>query len=403
MNLPSDFFVNRLDAAGNPIAWDTKSVHDELVAIKDVSKRSLRTTERLLEQSRLFPPAVEADELVDEFGVAGRTDVAKRSATKARSRRQLVLTVQRHSIDSGGDLLVAHDARGARRWLFLSTQLDSVQSWTAFLGALVGGRSALLIPHGSLVADFKRLTKELKDHDLKLENGAIVRLASFVYSERTASSRVVARAETAGGPMTHLDRLEAESMFIIREVMASASNPVFLYSVGKDSSVMLHLARKAFAPSSPPFPLMHVDTQWEFQAVYDFRDAMARDSGMELIVHINPEGIEKNINPFDHGSALHTDVMKTQALKQALDQHGFDVAFGGARRDEEKSRAKERVFSFRTDTHRWDPKNQRPELWNLYNAAKKKGEGIRVFPLSNWTERDLLAVDVLPDIQLSPI
>jgi sulfate adenylyltransferase subunit 2 len=162
-----------------------------------------------------------------------------------------------------------------------------------------------------------------------------------------------------------------------------------LYSVGKDSSVMLHLARKAFYPSVPPFPLMHVDTRWKFQAMYRFRDEMIRDSGMELIVYVNPEGVEKNINPFDHGSALHTDVMKTQGLKQALDLHGFDVAFGGARRDEEKSRAKERVFSFRTSTHRWDPKNQRPELWNLYNGYKNPGESIRVFPLSNWTELDI--------------
>jgi sulfate adenylyltransferase subunit 2 len=162
--------------------------------------------------------------------------------------------------------------------------------------------------------------------------------------------------------LSHLDRLEAESLYIIREVMAHAENPVMLYSVGKDSAVMLHLARKAFYPSPPPFPLMHVDTRWKFQAMYDFRDIMAKESKMELIVHTNPEGIEKNINPFDHGSALHTDIMKTQGLKQALDLHGFDVAFGGARRDEEKSRAKERIFSFRNSSHRWDPKNQRPEL-----------------------------------------
>ncbi|WP_445775298.1 sulfate adenylyltransferase subunit CysD, partial [Shewanella sp.] len=168
--------------------------------------------------------------------------------------------------------------------------------------------------------------------------------------------------------MTHLDRLEAESMHIIREVMAEADNPVMLYSVGKDSSVMLHLARKAFYPSPPPFPLLHVDTRWKFQAMYDFRDYMARESGMDLLVHINPEGVSKNINPFNHGSALHTDIMKTQSLKMALDHYKFDVAFGGARRDEEKSRAKERVFSFRTAAHRWDPKNQRPELWNLYNG-----------------------------------
>jgi sulfate adenylyltransferase subunit 2 len=189
--------------------------------------------------------------------------------------------------------------------------------------------------------------------------------------------------------MTHLDRLEAESIHIIREVMAEAENPVMLYSVGKDSTVMLRLAEKAFYPSKPPFPLMHVDTRWKFQDMYKFRDTVAADTGMDLIVHINPDGVEKNINPFDHGSSLHTDVMKTQGLLQALDKYGFDAAFGGARRDEEKSRAKERVFSFRNSAHRWDPKTQRPDLWDLYNGRKSPGESIRIFPLSNWTELDI--------------
>ncbi|HTV71959.1 MAG TPA: sulfate adenylyltransferase subunit CysD [Rhizobiaceae bacterium] len=189
--------------------------------------------------------------------------------------------------------------------------------------------------------------------------------------------------------LTHLDRLEAESIHIMREVAADAENPVMLYSVGKDSAVMLHLAKKAFYPSRPPFPLLHVDTRWKFQEMYQFRDQMAKDAGMDLLVHINPEGIAKNINPIDHGSALHTDIMKTEGLKQALAEHKFDVAFGGARRDEEKSRAKERVFSFRSAAQRWDPKNQRPELWNLYNTKKKPGESIRVFPISNWTELDV--------------
>jgi len=189
--------------------------------------------------------------------------------------------------------------------------------------------------------------------------------------------------------LTHLERLEAEAIHIMREVAAEAENPVMLYSVGKDSSVMLHLAKKAFHPSKPPFPLMHVDTTWKFKAMYEFRDRMAKESGMDLIVHVNQEGIEQGVGPFTHGSAVHTDIMKTVSLKQALDKHKFDVAFGGARRDEEKSRAKERIFSFRSAAHRWDPKNQRPELWKLYNTRKSKGESIRVFPLSNWTELDI--------------
>ncbi|PAU73043.1 sulfate adenylyltransferase subunit CysD [Vreelandella alkaliphila] len=203
--------------------------------------------------------------------------------------------------------------------------------------------------------------------------------------------------------LTHLQRLEAESIQIMREVVAEAENPVMLYSVGKDSAVMLHLARKAFAPGLPPFPLLHVDTRWKFRAMYEFRDKMAEEIGMDLLVHINPEGIEKDINPFTHGSAIHTDVMKTEGLKQALDKYGFDAAFGGARRDEEKSRAKERVFSFRSAQHRWDPKNQRPELWKLYNTRKNPKESIRVFPISNWTELDIWQYIHLQNIPIVPL
>jgi sulfate adenylyltransferase subunit 2 len=203
--------------------------------------------------------------------------------------------------------------------------------------------------------------------------------------------------------LTQLQRLEAESIDILREAAAESERPVMLYSIGKDSSVMLHLARKAFFPSRPPFPLLHVDTTWKFRAMYELRDRMARESGQELIVHRNPEALRLGINPFTHGSALHTDIWKTQGLKQALDQHGFDLAFGGARRDEEKSRAKERVFSFRSAQHQWDPKNQRPELWRLYNARKNKGESIRVFPLSNWTELDIWQYIVAERIPIVPL
>jgi len=202
---------------------------------------------------------------------------------------------------------------------------------------------------------------------------------------------------------THLRRLEAESIHIMREVAATAENPVMLYSVGKDSSVMLHLAMKAFYPSKPPFPLMHVDTTWKFSEMIKFRDDLTKELGLDLIVHINQEGVREGVGPFTHGSAVHTDVMKTQGLKQALDKHGFDVAFGGARRDEEKSRAKERIFSFRTSQHRWDPKSQRPELWNVYNTRIKKGESIRVFPLSNWTELDIWQYIHLENIPIVPL
>jgi sulfate adenylyltransferase subunit 2 len=203
--------------------------------------------------------------------------------------------------------------------------------------------------------------------------------------------------------LTHLQRLEAESIHIMREVVSECERPVMLYSVGKDSAVMLHLAAKAFYPSKPPFPLLHVDTTWKFRAMYEMRERMAKELGFDLIVYQNPEALARGINPFEHGSALHTDMWKTEGLKQALDKYGFDAAFGGARRDEEKSRAKERIFSFRSEQHRWDPKNQRPELWRLYNTKKRAGESIRVFPISNWTELDIWQYIHLENIPIVPL
>jgi sulfate adenylyltransferase subunit 2 len=203
--------------------------------------------------------------------------------------------------------------------------------------------------------------------------------------------------------LTHLQRLEAESIQIMREVVAECENPVMLYSIGKDSAVMLHLAMKAFYPSKPPFKLLHVDTTWKFREMIEFRDNTASKLGLDLLVHINPDGVAQNINPFTHGSAIHTDVWKTQGLKQALDKYGFDAAFGGARRDEEKSRAKERIFSIRSDQHRWDPKKQRPEVWRVYNARKNPGESIRVFPISNWTELDIWQYIYLNNVPIVPL
>jgi sulfate adenylyltransferase subunit 2 len=223
-------------------------------------------------------------------------------------------------------------------------------------------------------------------------------MASTVYTNMKPAHRAAAMTD-----LTHLQRLEAESIHILREVVAECERPVMLYSIGKDSSVMLHLAMKAFYPAKPPFPLLHVDTTWKFREMIAFRDQMARKLGLELLVHINQDGIARGIGPFTHGSAVHTDVMKTQGLRQALDKYGFDAAFGGARRDEEKSRAKERVVSFRSSSHRWDPKRQRPELWRQYNARKNKGESLRVFPLSNWTELDVWQYIYLENIPIVPL
>lgn len=220
---------------------------------------------------------------------------------------------------------------------------------------------------------------------------------------QTTKTSPISAPQTKLSTLTHLRRLEAESIHIMREVVAEASNPVMLYSIGKDSAVMLHLARKAFFPAPPPFPLLHVDTTWKFRDMYAFRERMIKETGARLIVHVNQEGLAMGINPFTHGSAIHTDIMKTQSLKQALDKYQFDAAFGGARRDEEKSRAKERIFSFRSAQHRWDPKNQRPELWKIFNMRIHRGESIRVFPLSNWTELDVWQYIYLENIPVVPL
>src|ERR1700760_3898073 len=220
---------------------------------------------------------------------------------------------------------------------------------------------------------------------------------------RVAPDPIRAQALQTLPSLTHLQRLEAENIHIMREVVPEAERPVMLYSIGKDSAVMLHLAAKAFYPSKPPFPLLHVDTTWKFKAMYEMRERMAKELGFELLVHKNPEALAQGINPFDHGSALHTDIWKTQGLKQALDKYGFDAAFGGARRDEEKSRAQESIFSFRSASHGWDSKAQRPELWHLYNTNKAKGESIRVFPLSNWTELDIWQYIHLEGIEIVPL
>jgi sulfate adenylyltransferase subunit 2 len=296
-------------------------------------------------------------------------------------------------LPSGKPCLHANDARGARYWIPLSSVNDqSIQQALTDLQRHIG-KPIVVFPHGSLVANLRPTPStsniQLYAHTYRpvLPNGL------SLHSDNKPDL----------DPSPHIKWLEAESIHIIREAVAEAQNPVMMYSIGKDSGVMLHLARKAFYPAPPPFPLLHIDTRWKFQEMYLFRDFVARESGMDLLVHTNPEAIEKNINPFDHGSALHTDITKTEGLKQALDHYKFDVVFGGARRDEEKSRAKERVFSFRTATHRWDPKNQRPELWNLYNTRKSPNESIRVFPLSNWSELDIWQYIYQENIPMVPL
>ncbi len=398
MDLPPEIFRNRNDGVS---CWDTATVHAALQGTG--ADQALRSTERLLDKAGFLPKPIKLAEIRDELGREPVHLVCQNLEVQAKRKRLLSLVLQLHLYEAGA-VLFANDGRKGRRWVFVDVELDA-DALLAALDALAGGKACLFWPHGEITDLCRRVVEKTKQHDIRLPSGVRVRLATLAFQPAQVSTPYdEAPAKRVGDQgLGHLDRLEAESMHIMREVMAQAENPVMLYSVGKDSSVMLHLAKKAFYPSVPPFPLMHVDTRWKFQAMYRFRDEMARLSGMELIVHVNPEGVDKNINPFDHGSALHTDIMKTQGLKQALELHGFDVAFGGARRDEEKSRAKERVFSFRTQTHRWEPKNQRPELWSLYNGYKNPGESIRVFPLSNWTELDIWEYIYREQIPIVPL
>lgn len=393
--------------------WDNKRVHQMLLDLGE--DQSLRSTERWLESLTEIPRALALVDLLDEDQRSLKTAVLAQLQDDAKRKRHgsWVLQIQRFE---DKQIVVINDGRLARRWLVIAapqTDLDNeLKSLVGALHELVADKSVIVWPQGDALRLCRHWVARRGTHDVSAATGSTIKIGLAAFHSPRSDVGLVnlsdapnrnSAASRAAIALSHLDRLEAQSIHIMREVVAQAEKPVMLYSVGKDSSVMLHLARKAFYPSPPPFPLMHVDTRWKFQAMYDFRDRMARESGMDLLVHINPEGVAKNINPFDHGSAIHTDVMKTQGLKQALDAHGFDVAFGGARRDEEKSRAKERIFSFRNPAHRWDPKNQRPELWSLYNGQKNPRESIRVFPLSNWTELDIWQYIYREQISIVPL
>jgi sulfate adenylyltransferase subunit 2 len=365
-----------------------------------------RTLERWISKIPWLKSSHQANDQLDESRQVGNQIVLDAFLSEARKKRKTTLFIQLNSLPNDDqqcqkfNVLVAEDGKGAKRWCLLTDK--EVSTLLAGLTLLADGKSTIFFPSGSLVMDCRELNRRKRN-----PNAVIEIMTGHFREPNISNNNYLPKAKTMAkkqlNKLAHLERLEAESIYIIREVMAHAENPVMLYSVGKDSAVMLHLARKAFYPSPPPFPLLHVDTRWKFKAMYDFRNAMVKASNMEIIVYTNPEGVEKNINPFDHGSALHTDIMKTQGLKQALDLHKFDVAFGGARRDEEKSRAKERVFSFRNSSHRWDPKNQRPELWKLYNCRKAPGESVRVFPLSNWTELDIWQYIYRENVPIVPL
>lgn len=380
-----------LDAVG---VWDTAKAYDHLQRMGVAQTK--RSAERKLNALGLFPSLLGPESLQDEVGRPANRLVLEWAIARARQSRKRVLFLQLGHLPSGAPCLHANDGRSARYWVALAD--ESPPSFCDALRQLQQhlNKPIAIFPHG-------KLTALVRDVSLPPEIDFVAAAYPPVLPadlKLPSAGRATHRARQL---TEHLKRLEAESIYILREAVAEAENPVMLYSIGKDSGVMLHLARKAFYPAPPPFPLLHVDTRWKFQEMYLFRDFIARESGMPLIVYTNPEAIEKNINPFDHGSALHTEITKTQALKQAIDRYRFDVIFGGARRDEERSRAKERIFSFRTASHRWDPKNQRPELWHLYNTRKSPSESIRVFPLSNWTELDIWHYILHEEIPVVPL
>ena len=386
--------------------WTLEQIASHVAIGTDSSLEANHVSNWISEQGLDFPLCSQ-DNLVDEHGRPAKSLVLSQLRSGAVDAEKIVLFIALHETEQGEAFLFTNDDAGERSWIRVDALDITVGDLDSALRLLLEKceHNLILVPTGQLVTKCRLLLKEKSDLTFKKGNFTC-RIALEVFSHGHGDILANVDENKRALPnetMTHLDRLEAEAIHIIREVVAEADNPVMLYSVGKDSAVMLHLARKAFYPSVPPFPLLHVDTRWKFQAMYDFRDYMARESGMDLLVHVNPDAIEQDINPFDHGSALHTDITKTQGLKQALDQYKFDVAFGGARRDEEKSRAKERVFSFRTSSHRWDPKNQRPELWHQYNARKNPGESIRCFPISNWTELDIWQYIYREQIPIVPL
>jgi len=386
--------------------WNTRSIAVALFGTE--TSANMKKTERWLVEKELNFCILNEENIADEHERNAKVLVTKQIVRNSKKQRKKVLFLALYSHGSGPTVLFANDGRKGRRWLFFDTGTFDECDLENALALLCENEAndILILPSGSVVATCRGLVRKWQQNEFRLINAHKLRIGLEVYSHSSEDINAYFDPLMRQKPstlFTHLDRLEAEAIHIMREVAAEAANPAMLYSIGKDSQVMLHLARKAFYPSMPPFPLLHIDTRWKFQAMYDFRDYMAKKSGMELIIHVNPEGVKKDINPFEHGSELHTTIMKTEALKQALDHYHFDVAFGGARRDEEKSRAKERICSFRTKTHIWDPKNQRPELWNQYNLRKNPGESIRVFPVSNWTELDIWQYIYREQIPLVPL
>jgi sulfate adenylyltransferase subunit 2 len=387
-------FYNNNPSLKHP-AWDTDS-HYKLLAQKKIFKTK-RSYERWVEKENFLPQNLNLENYKDALGDRINFLIQNYFIQEYERQRKLILFIQ-YFESKNHKFIFANDRRKGRLWVKVkSNKIEDIYEGIKYFLKL-RKKNIVLFPSQDLLPKFQDFQFPVTKSKYQIEFPNYIFQATEIDPTKTIFTKSFSLKQNS-----YLSDLEAESIHIIREVVSETKNPVMLYSVGKDSSVMLHLAQKAFYPSPPPFPLMHVDTRWKFKEMYLFRNWMAQKSNMKLITHINPEGVKSNINPFDHGSSVHTDIMKTQGLKQALDQYQFDAAFGGARRDEEKSRAKERIFSFRTASHQWDPKNQRPELWNLYNAKVNKSESIRVFPLSNWTELDIWQYIYQEQIPIVPL
>jgi len=387
-------FYNNNPSLKHP-AWDTDS-HYKLLAQKKIFKTK-RSYERWVEKEDFLPHNLNLENYKDALGDRLNSLIQNYIIQEYERQRKLILFIQ-YFESKNHKFIFANDRRKGRLWVKVkSNKIEDIYEGIKYFSKL-RKKNIILLPSQDLLSKFQDFQIPVTKNKYQIEFPNYIFQATEIDPTKTIFTKSFSLRQNS-----YLSDLEAESIHIIREVVSETKNPVMLYSVGKDSSVMLHLAQKAFYPSPPPFPLMHVDTRWKFKEMYLFRNWMAKKSNMKLITHINPEGVKSNISPFDHGSSVHTDIMKTQGLKQALDQYQFDAAFGGARRDEEKSRAKERIFSFRTATHQWDPKNQRPELWNLYNAKVNKSESIRVFPLSNWTELDIWQYIYQEQIPIVPL
>ena len=374
----------------NSEVWDTKLTLKKLDEIGVTCSK--RTAERRMHELGLWPEEINTKNIRDELNRPLNSLILEKQIELIRSKRKIILFLQLQRLNANTSVVVANGTKGSRYWVSIKGKVNDQKIVTS-INKIVDliNKSVVIFPHGQIVSYFRSCPKLLTHNALT------------AYREYSDLGNPIHGTRKTKIMPHHLERLEAESIFIFREAVAQSKNPGMLYSIGKDSSVMLELAKKAFYPGKIPFPLIHVDTRWKFQAMYEMRNKISQESNIELIVHINPEAIAKNINPFEHGATVHTDITKTEGLKQALDKHNFDLVFGGARRDEEKSRAKERIFSFRTSTHYWDPKNQRPELWHLFNARTNPGENIRVFPLSNWTELDVWEYILYQDISVVPL